>query len=34
MVIGSGVIWYVVAVWYNKRRGVDANLVYRAIPPE
>ena len=34
VVIGAGVIWYFVAVWYNKSRGVDANLVYRAIPPE
>lgn len=33
-VIGSGVVWYFAAVMYNKQRGIDANLVYRAIPPE
>ncbi len=33
-VVGSGIVWYVVAWFYNRRRGVDPNLVYRAIPPE
>jgi amino acid transporter len=34
VVIGTGVIWYIGALIYNRNRGVDANLVYRAIPPE
>lgn len=34
VIIGAGAIWYVVASMYNKRRGVDTSLVYRAIPPD
>jgi amino acid transporter len=34
VVIGTGILWYVGAWLYNQGRGVDANLVYRAIPPE
>ena len=34
VIIGAGVVWYVVASMYNKRRGVDTSLVYRAIPPD
>ena len=34
VIIGVGAIWYVVATMYNKRRGVDTGLVYRAIPPD
>ncbi len=34
VVIGTGVVWYVVAWWYNRNRGIDTNLVYRAIPPD
>ena len=34
VVIGVGAVWYVVATMYNKRRGVDTSLVYRAIPPD
>jgi len=33
-VIGSGIVWYVGAWVYNRNRGVDTNLVYRAIPPD
>jgi amino acid transporter len=34
VVIGTGVIWYFGAWLYNRRRGIDTNLVYRAIPPD
>jgi high-affinity Fe2+/Pb2+ permease len=34
LVIGSGVVWYLVASWYNRNRGIDTNLVYKAIPPD
>jgi amino acid transporter len=34
IVIGSGVVWYLVAWWYNRNRGIDTNMVYRAIPPD
>ena len=34
VVIGTGVIWFFVASWYNRNRGIDTNLVYRAIPPD
>jgi APA family basic amino acid/polyamine antiporter len=34
VVIGTGVLWYVAAWFYNRSRGVDTNLVYRAIPPD
>ncbi len=33
-VLITGVIWYVAAVVINRSRGVDTNLVYKAIPPE
>jgi len=33
-VIAAGVLWYIGAVLYNKRRGVNLNLAYKAIPPE
>jgi amino acid transporter len=34
VVIGTGILWYIGAWVFNRNRGVDANLVYRAIPPE
>jgi len=34
LVIGTGVIWYIAAWVYNRNRGVDTNLVYKAIPPD
>ena len=35
LVIGTGILWYVGAWFYsNRNRGVDTNLVYRAIPPD
>ena len=34
LVIGSGVVWYIGARIYNGNRGIDTNLVYRAIPPD
>lgn len=34
VVIGTGVLWYVGAWMYNRGRGVDTNLIYRAIPPD
>ena len=34
VVIGTGVLWYIGAWFYNRSRGVDTNLVYRAIPPD
>jgi amino acid transporter len=33
-VIAAGVLWYIGAVLYNKRRGVNLNLTYNEIPPE
>jgi amino acid transporter len=33
-VIAAGVLWYIGAVLYNKRRGVNLNLTYKEIPPE
>ena len=33
-VVVVGAIWYVVAYFVNKARGVDLGLVYREIPPE
>jgi amino acid transporter len=33
-VVVAGAIWYVVAYFVNKSRGVDMGLVYREIPPE
>jgi amino acid transporter len=34
LVIGSGVLWYFGAWIYNRNRGIDTSLVYRAIPPD
>jgi hypothetical protein len=34
VVIGTGVLWYLGAWFYNRGRGIDTNLVYRAIPPD
>ena len=34
VVIGTGVVWYFVASWYNRNRGIDTSLVYKAIPPD
>jgi amino acid transporter len=34
LVIGTGVLWYIGAWVYNRNRGVDTNLVYKAIPPD
>jgi amino acid transporter len=34
VVIISGVVWYIAAWYYNRGRGIDTNLVYRAIPPD
>ena len=31
---GRAPLWYVGAWFYNRNRGVDTNLVYRAIPPD
>jgi len=33
-VIVAGVLWYIGAILYNKRRGVNLNLTYKEIPPE
>jgi len=33
-VVVLGVIWYVGATMFNKRRGIDVSLAYREIPPE
>jgi APA family basic amino acid/polyamine antiporter len=33
-VVVAGAIWYAVAYFVNKSRGVDLGLVYREIPPE
>ena len=33
-VVVIGVIWYVGATMFNKRRGIDVSLAYREIPPE
>ncbi len=34
IVIGTGVLWYLGAWFYNRSRGINTNLVYRAIPPD
>jgi amino acid transporter len=34
VVIGTGVLWYLGAWLYNRNRGIDTSLVYRAIPPD
>jgi amino acid transporter len=34
VVIGTGVIWYLAAWAYNRNRGIDTGLVYKAIPPD
>jgi amino acid transporter len=33
-VIGAGILWYIGALLYNRRRGVNLNLAYKEIPPE
>ncbi len=33
-VLAAGVLWYIGAVLYNRRRGVNLNLTYKEIPPE
>ncbi len=33
-VVAAGVLWYVGALLYNRRRGVNLNLAYKEIPPE
>jgi amino acid transporter len=33
-VVVAGVLWYIGAVLYNRRRGVNLNLTYKEIPPE
>jgi amino acid transporter len=33
-VVGAGILWYIGALLYNKRRGVNLNLAYKEIPPE
>jgi amino acid transporter len=33
-VVLLGVVWYAIAYFYNRSRGVDLGLVYREIPPE
>jgi amino acid transporter len=33
-VVAAGVLWYIGALLYNKRRGVNLNLAYKEIPPE
>ena len=32
-VLAAGVLWYIGAVLYNRRRGVNLNLTYKEIPP-
>jgi hypothetical protein len=34
VVIATGIAWYLAAYWYNRNRGIDSSLVYRAIPPD
>jgi amino acid transporter len=34
VVVVVGTIWYIVARWWNKKRGIDIGAVYKAIPPE
>ncbi len=33
-VIAAGILWYIGALIYNRRRGVNMNLAYKEIPPE
>jgi amino acid transporter len=33
-VIAVGILWYIGALLYNRRRGVNLNLAYKEIPPE
>ena len=32
--VGAGILWYIGALLYNRRRGVNLNLAYKEIPPE
>jgi amino acid transporter len=34
VVVGTGALWYVGAWFFNRSRGVNTSLVYKAIPPE
>lgn len=33
-VVGLGILWYLGATIFNRRRGLDVSLAYREIPPE
>jgi amino acid transporter len=33
-VVAVGILWYIGALLYNRRRGVNLNLAYKEIPPE
>jgi amino acid transporter len=33
-VVAAGILWYLGALLYNRRRGVNMNLAYKEIPPE
>jgi amino acid transporter len=33
-VVATGILWYIGALLYNRRRGVNLNLAYKEIPPE
>lgn len=33
-VVAAGAMWYVGALLYNQRRGVNLNLACKEIPPE
>ena len=33
-VVAVGILWYLGALLYNRRRGVNMNLAYKEIPPE
>ena len=33
-VVAAGILWYIGAYLFNKRRGINLNLAYKEIPPE
>jgi hypothetical protein len=33
-VVAAGILWYIGAYLFNKRRGINLNLAYKEVPPE
>ncbi|MEM3640625.1 MAG: hypothetical protein QXH37_01720, partial [Candidatus Bathyarchaeia archaeon] len=34
VIVVAGVIIYYVSKWYNKRKGIDIDLIFKTVPPE